>query len=62
MTKVSMSSVKNPEGREHVGDEYVTYKRHRERRADYPPFLPVQRKRKRHIRKQREGQIMRQRG
>jgi hypothetical protein len=39
-----MSSAENPnsEGREHIGDEYVTYNRHRERRprADYPPFPP----------------------
>jgi hypothetical protein len=37
-----MSSAENPEGREHVGDEYVTYNRRRERRPrpDYPPFPP----------------------
>jgi hypothetical protein len=36
-----MSSVENPGGREHIGDEFVTYSRHRERRgprSDYPPF------------------------
>jgi hypothetical protein len=33
-----MSSIENPEGLEHVGDEYVTYNRRRERRADYLPF------------------------
>jgi hypothetical protein len=37
-----MSSTSDPEGREHVGDEYVTYNRRRERklRPDYPPFPP----------------------
>jgi hypothetical protein len=37
-----MSSAEDPEGREHVGDEYVTYKRLRETRPrlDYPPFPP----------------------
>ena len=37
-----MSSVEDPEGREHVGDEYVTYNRHQERRhrPDFPPFPP----------------------
>jgi hypothetical protein len=37
-----MSSVGDPEGREHVGDKYVTYNRRRERRPrpDYPPFPP----------------------
>jgi hypothetical protein len=38
-----MSSAENPEGREPVGDEYVTYNRRRERmrpRPDYPPFPP----------------------
>jgi hypothetical protein len=37
-----MGSVEEPEGREHVGDEYVTYNRRRERRPrpDYPPFPP----------------------
>jgi hypothetical protein len=31
-----------PEGHEHVGDKYVTYNKHRERRPrpDYPPFHP----------------------
>jgi hypothetical protein len=41
VTKVSMSSIDNSEVREHVGDEYVTYKRCRERRSpreNYPPF------------------------
>jgi hypothetical protein len=35
-----MSATKDPEGREHVGDEYVTYNRHRERRhrPDFSPF------------------------
>jgi hypothetical protein len=37
-----MSSAKDPEGREHVGDKYVTYNRRRERRRRpyYPPFPP----------------------
>jgi hypothetical protein len=36
-----MSSTENPEGREHIGDEFVTYSRRREQRgprSDYPPF------------------------
>ena len=37
-----MSATEDPEGREHVGDEYVTYNRHQERRhrPDFPPFPP----------------------
>ena len=37
-----MSAVEDPEGHEHVGDEYVTYNRHQERRhrPDLPPFPP----------------------
>jgi hypothetical protein len=38
-----MGSAKNSEGREHVGDEYVTYNRRMERRrprTNYPPFPP----------------------
>jgi hypothetical protein len=37
-----MSAAKDPEGREHVGDKYVTYNRHQERRhkPDFPPFPP----------------------
>ena len=37
-----MSVVEDPKGREHVGDEYVTYNRHQERRhrPDFPPFSP----------------------
>jgi hypothetical protein len=37
-----MSAVEDPEGREHVGDEYVTYNRHQERRnrLDFPLFPP----------------------
>ena len=37
-----MSVAEDPEGREHVGDEYVTYNRRRERRSrlDFPPFPP----------------------
>jgi hypothetical protein len=35
-----MSAAKDPEGCEHIGDEYVTYSRHKERRhrPDFPPF------------------------
>ena len=35
-----MSVVEDPNGREHVGDQYVTYNRHKERRPrhDFPPF------------------------
>jgi hypothetical protein len=38
-----MSATEDPEGREHVGDEYVTYNRHKERRhrPDFPPFSPI---------------------
>jgi hypothetical protein len=37
-----MSVAEDPEGREHVGDEYVTYNRHQERRhrPAFPPFPP----------------------
>jgi hypothetical protein len=37
-----MSATEDLEGREHVGDKYVTYKRHQERRhrPDFPPFPP----------------------
>jgi hypothetical protein len=37
-----MGSVEDLEGREHVGDEFVTYNKRRERRPrpDYPPFPP----------------------
>jgi hypothetical protein len=37
-----MSLAEDPEGREHVGNEYVTYNRRRERisRTYYPPFPP----------------------
>jgi hypothetical protein len=37
-----MSAAEDPEGREHVGDEYVTYNRHQERRhrPDFPLFPP----------------------
>jgi hypothetical protein len=41
VTKVSMSSTENPGGHEHIGDEFITYSRHRERRGPrsyYPPF------------------------
>jgi hypothetical protein len=35
-----MSVSEDPDGREHVGDEYVTYKRCKERRPGpkFPPF------------------------
>ena len=37
-----MSVVEDAEGREHVGDEYVTYNRQQERRhrPDFSPFPP----------------------
>jgi hypothetical protein len=37
-----MSETKDPEGHEHVGDEYITYNRNQERRhrPDFPPFPP----------------------
>jgi len=37
-----MSVAEDLEGREHVGDEYVTYNRHKERmhRPNFPPFPP----------------------
>jgi hypothetical protein len=37
-----MSATSDPGGREHVGDEYVTYNRHKEGRpiSDFPLFLP----------------------
>ena len=37
-----MSATKDLDSREHVGDEYVTYIRHKERRhrLDFPPFPP----------------------
>ena len=37
-----MSAAEDLEGREHVGDEYVTYNKHGERRdrPNFPPFPP----------------------
>ena len=37
-----MNTIEEPDGREHVGDEYVTYNRRRERRdrPNFPPFPP----------------------
>jgi hypothetical protein len=37
-----MSAAEDPDGREHVGDKYVTYNRRKERRArpNFPPFPP----------------------
>jgi hypothetical protein len=38
-----MSVAEDPEGCQHVGDKYVTYNRHKERRhmPDFPPFHPI---------------------
>jgi hypothetical protein len=35
-----MTTAEEPEGREHIGDEYVTYNMHQERRhrPNFPPF------------------------
>jgi hypothetical protein len=56
-----MSAAGDPEGREHVGDEYVTYNRHQERRhrPDFPPFPPSSEEEEEAHKKQREGQSMR---
>jgi acyl-CoA hydrolase len=37
-----MSAAEDPDGREHVGDEYVTYIKNKERSHmhDFPPFPP----------------------
>jgi hypothetical protein len=37
-----MNTAEEPDGREHVGDEYVTYNKRRERRdrPNFPPFPP----------------------
>jgi hypothetical protein len=37
-----MSTAEDPDGREHGGDEYVTYNRRKERRPrpNFPPFPP----------------------
>ena len=37
-----MSATEDPDGREHIGDEYVTYNRRKERRPrpEFPPFPP----------------------
>jgi hypothetical protein len=37
-----MSATEDPEGCEHVGEKYVTYNRHKERRHrhEFPPFPP----------------------
>jgi hypothetical protein len=55
-----MSATKDPEGREHVGDEYVTYNRHQERmhRPNFPLFLLAQRKRKRLTAERRESRAL----
>jgi hypothetical protein len=51
-----MSTVEEPDGREHVGDGYVTYTVARKEGLGltFLLSLPVQRKRKRHTEKQRE--------
>ena len=38
-----MSAAKDVEVREHIGDKYVTYNRHKERRhmPEFPPFHPI---------------------
>jgi hypothetical protein len=38
-----MSTAEDPDGHEHVGDEYVTYNRCKERRPrpHFPPFPPI---------------------
>jgi hypothetical protein len=37
-----MNTVEEPDGREHTGDEYITYNKRRERRdrPNFPPFPP----------------------
>jgi hypothetical protein len=37
-----MSAAEDPGGREHIGDEYVTYNRRKKGRprSDFPPFPP----------------------
>jgi len=59
-----MSVAKDPEGRGHVGDEYVTYNNARKEGLGltFLLSLPTQRKRKRRTGKQREGKSVRQRG
>jgi hypothetical protein len=56
-----MSAAEDPDGREHVGDEYVTYNRRKERRPrpDFPPFPPSSEEEEEVHRKQREGQSVR---
>jgi hypothetical protein len=56
-----MSGAEEPDGREHDGDEYVTYSRRKVRRdiPNFLPFPPVQRKRKRHLEKQNDEQSAR---
>jgi hypothetical protein len=66
-----MSSSENLEGHDHVGDEYVTYNRHRERRPrpNFPPFPPsseedeeVQREAKRRAEHEAESETERMMG
>jgi hypothetical protein len=56
-----MSGAEEPDGREHEGDEYVTYSRRKEEGTDltFRLSLPVQRKRKRHLEKQNDEQSAR---
>jgi hypothetical protein len=50
-----MSAAEDPDGHEHVGNEYVTYNRHKERRPrlDFPHFPPNSEEEEEHIEKQR---------
>jgi hypothetical protein len=63
-----MSAIEDPEDREHIGDEYVTYNRRKERRPrlDFPPFPPSSEEEEEAHMRSREGQSvrlsMRQRG
>jgi hypothetical protein len=59
-----MNTTEEPDGREHVGDEYVTYNRRKERRPNFPPFPPsseeeeeAQREAKRRIEHEAERSI-----
>jgi hypothetical protein len=57
-----MSSAGDPEGHEHIGDGYITYNRHRERRPRpyFPPFSSQFRGRGRGTQgSKREGKSMR---
>jgi hypothetical protein len=56
-----MSATEDPEGREHVGDGYVTYSRCKQRRPrpNFPPFPPSLEEEEEHAEKQREEQSAR---